>query len=318
MKTINDNDCFNYYSDIQPINDIRKMSQIDSFSKLSKKNIEVIIVDDGSTDNTKKIVKQFTGRLNIQYFFQTNKGPSAARNLAIKNSKGKIVLIINDDTILTKDMVKEHVKFHKRFIKDSCAVLGYIEWDKSTKPTPFMKWLQQKGPLFAYHTIKGIKTSWGFAYTCNISYKRDFLLQNGLFDEDFPYAAWEDIELAYRLNQKGLVLYYNKKAIGYHDHSTTLQSSLRKMITQGKSAIIMSQKIKNQKHLPPIGQKTTGKYLEILDSIFLNKPTAWLLEKIAFFLENKYIISPLFTILLLHYRIKGRKEFLKIHAQKNN
>jgi len=260
----------------------------------------------------------FTKKFDIKYYFQQNKGPGAARNLAIKKSQGKIVLIINDDTILSKNMIKEHVKFHNKFKGNNCAVLGYVDWDKSQSITPFMKWLQSKGPLFAYYEIKGIKAHWGFAYTCNISYKRKFLLENGLFDEDFPYAAWEDIELAYRLNKKGLTLYYNKNAIGYHDHQTTLQNSLKKMITQGKSAVIMSKKIKNQNHLPPIGRTVMGKRLEILDSIFLNKPVAWILEKIAFFLENKLIISPLFTILLLHYRLIGRKEMLKIYAEKNN
>ncbi|MFA5828135.1 MAG: glycosyltransferase [Candidatus Shapirobacteria bacterium] len=280
--------------------------------------IEIIVVDDGSTDNTSKVVKNNIGSLNIAYYYQSNRGPSAARNLAIRKSKNKIILIINDDTILSKEMVEEHVRFHNKFKSENCAILGYVEWDNSINLTPYMKWLQEKGPLFAYYEIKGIKANWGFAFTCNISYKRKFLLKNGLFDEDFPYAAWEDIELAYRLSQKGMILYYNKKAIGYHHHFTTLQSSLRKMITQGKSAIIMSQKIKQQADLPPISRKIMGKNLQRLDSIFLNKPIAWILEKIAFFLENKFIISPLFTILLLHYRLIGRKEMLKIYAQKDN
>ena len=55
------------------------------------KDFEVILVDDGSTDNTKEVLKSYP---EVRYFYQENKGPSAARNLAIKKSKGQYLAFI--------------------------------------------------------------------------------------------------------------------------------------------------------------------------------------------------------------------------------
>ena len=50
----------------------------------------------------------------------------------------------------------------------------------------------------------------------NISLKRDFLLRNGLFDEGFRTYGFEDLELGHRLGRRGLRVFYNPAAVGYH------------------------------------------------------------------------------------------------------
>ncbi len=62
---------------------------IDSALAQTYKNIEVIVVNDGSTDNTEKIVKSYGDK--IRYFYKENGGVASALNLAIENSKGEYI-----------------------------------------------------------------------------------------------------------------------------------------------------------------------------------------------------------------------------------
>jgi hypothetical protein len=71
-----------------------------------------------------------------------------------------------------------------------------------------------------------------FFHACNISVKRDFLLNNGLFLE-CKGAAHEDIELGYRLSLKGLRLIYNEDASAVHQHVETLDGICRRAFERG-------------------------------------------------------------------------------------
>ena len=64
---------------------------------------EVIVIDDGSTDNTKEVVSKFTHNKNIQYYFQENSERSIARNYGIKNAKGDFVCFVDSDEKVHND-----------------------------------------------------------------------------------------------------------------------------------------------------------------------------------------------------------------------
>ncbi len=71
---------------------------------------EVIVIDDGSTDNTKKIIQDFP---NIIYIYQENKGVSSARNTGIKHSTCKWISFLDSDDEWCEDKLSLHVEFHK-------------------------------------------------------------------------------------------------------------------------------------------------------------------------------------------------------------
>ncbi len=73
------------------------------------KNFEWLIVDDGSSDETNKIVKDWIkeNKIEIRYFYQENSGKHVAINLGVKNAKGKYFIIVDSDDYLTKDALKE-------------------------------------------------------------------------------------------------------------------------------------------------------------------------------------------------------------------
>jgi GT2 family glycosyltransferase len=181
---------------------------------------EVIVVDDGSTDGTvallRKRAEHFPGEL--RFFDQEHRGPATARNLGVRNSSGSTVLFLGADMLADGALLREHLDSHERNPEDNVAVLGHIAWAPGIRITPFLRWLEH-GAQFGYPLIRDdTDVPCRFFYSSNLSVKREFLLKYGLFDEDFPNAAFEDFELGYRLSKAGLRIMYNPHAVAYHDH----------------------------------------------------------------------------------------------------
>lgn len=81
---------------------------LDSVSAQTYPNIEVIVVDDDSPDNTKEIVDRYMQRMdNLNYIHQSNQGPSAARNNGIRASHGKYVMALDADDTLSATYVEK-------------------------------------------------------------------------------------------------------------------------------------------------------------------------------------------------------------------
>lgn len=83
---------------------------VSSVTQSTYKNIEIIIVNDGSTDSTEEIALNLQRKFSfIRYFAQENSGPSAARNMAIRNSKGTIILPLDSDDVIAPDYIEKAV-----------------------------------------------------------------------------------------------------------------------------------------------------------------------------------------------------------------
>jgi glycosyltransferase involved in cell wall biosynthesis len=81
---------------------------IESVLDQSYQNFELIIVDDGSTDNTKEIIAGFKDN-RIKYFYKENAGASSARNLAVQNSRGTFIVILDSDDMMAPDFILRHI-----------------------------------------------------------------------------------------------------------------------------------------------------------------------------------------------------------------
>jgi glycosyltransferase involved in cell wall biosynthesis len=216
----------------------------------SKKDYEIIIVDDGSTDDTSFLVREVaeSSPVTVRYFKQDNKGVAAARNCGIRQAEGEISLLIGDDIMATPYLLEEHIKWHTKYDKENQGILGYVTWSPEIEVTDFMWWLENGGYLLAYHLIKDkVEVDFKFFYTGNISLKSSYLKDN-LFCEEF-FFGYADTELGYRLSKKGFKLYFNRDAVGYHYHPTTFEDFQKRMTKWGKTAKIFLTKYPDPKNI---------------------------------------------------------------------
>jgi glycosyltransferase involved in cell wall biosynthesis len=201
---------------------------------------EVIVIDDGSKDDTARVMSE---RKGITFRSQANGGPGRARNHGVSLATGKIVVFIGDDTVPEPRFLAEHARVHRDAQDDPMvAALGYTGWPHGERVTAFMDYINDYGLQFGYKLIQdGAVVPFNFFYTSNISIDREVLAAHP-FDTTFPSAAWEDIELAYRLDAKGLKIRYNARAVTRHYHPMNVDSFARRQYTVGKSGAIFFQK----------------------------------------------------------------------------
>lgn len=210
---------------------------------IARESYEVIVVNDGSTDDTLGILKKFESEPNFLHVTQRNQGQGNARNLALKHARGQIILFIGDDIYAENDFLKGHMDFHISQPEKNMACLGRVEWFPENEINDFMRWLTHGGPQFSYDSLKdGDEVDFWHFYTSNISLK-SAMLSEERFDPDFKSYGWEDIELAVRLNRKhALKIHYRENILAYHDHIINEESLKRRMLSIGKSAKIFERK----------------------------------------------------------------------------
>lgn len=218
-------------------------------------SFEVIVVNDGSRDDTERVMSQ---RKGITFRTQPNGGPGRARNHGVSLATGRYVVFIGDDTVPEPRFLAEHARIHAEANHDPLvAALGYTGWPSTERVTAFMDYINDYGLQFGYKLIRhGDVVPYNFFYTSNISIDRE-LLGPQPFDTTFPSAAWEDIELAYRLNEKGLKIHYNERAVTRHYHPMDVDSFSRRQYTVGKSGAIFYEKHPELGHFLGVHELTT-------------------------------------------------------------
>ncbi len=216
------------------------------FAQQGAPEMEIIVADDGSTDGTASALHALQGDapLMLRVLAQANRGPAVARNRMLQQAQGELVLFLGDDIFAEPDLVATHLRCHDQNPQPSVAVLGQTAFSPEMPTTSLRHYIERSGLQFAYQLIQDpANAPYSCFYTSNLSLKRDYLLENGLFDEDFPCAAYEDIELGYRLQKEhGLRIVYEPQARAHHYHPVGIQQLKGRGRIKGRSAVILGRK----------------------------------------------------------------------------
>ncbi|MEE8469122.1 MAG: glycosyltransferase, partial [Planctomycetota bacterium] len=199
---------------------------------LAPDRFEVIVVDDGSPEPVVLEQQDFAFRLHLER--QENAGPGAARNRGLEHCTAPLVLILNDDAVPAPELLATHLLAHDE-APVRCAVMGTFHFTEEARRHPFVRILDESDLLFSYAPLRHKRMhSWQFFWTCNLSLPVAALREVGGFDaERFPEAIVEDVELGYRLEQRGLHVLYREDAVCHHDHVLSPESYLRRSVRLG-------------------------------------------------------------------------------------
>lgn len=211
---------------------------------------EVIVVSDGSTDGTHEYLRSFESPLQLSLIVQENQGPAAARNRGIQAACAEMVLFTDDDVVPCPRLITEHIGIHEQF-GSNVVVLGPMLTPDDFAMSPWVRWEQA---MLAKQYTQMKKGAWQATarqfYTGNTSLLRQHLNAVGGFDTTFRRA--EDVELAYRLIDRGVTFVFNPSAIGYHYAERSFRSWIETPYAYGRNEVIFTRDKQQQWLLPQI------------------------------------------------------------------
>jgi len=196
---------------------------------------EVIVVDDGSSDHTERVVEKVRSQVpyEMKYLHHSNRGPGFTHNRGIREAQSPIVLLMADDIFMTRQALQVHLEAHQENPNPEVSILGNVVQSPSLNQSVFLR----KWKPFRLHVFSDRQeVPYYMFWACNISFKRDFIIDRAMFREKIGRAgpaSHEDVELGYRLSRHGLRILFCKEALGYHHHVTTLELIQKRYFERG-------------------------------------------------------------------------------------
>ena len=214
---------------------------------LGTEQFEVVLIDDGSSDDTAQVAAHFAPFMNLRYVYQPNSGLAAAKNHGVCLSRAPIVVFLDDDDVLDSRALEQHWLSHQNDPRVETAILGYTGLGHEPSRSPLMQYVMEVGcQLFYYPPLKdGQELDFSYFWGGRSSCKRALLLEYGLFDPVFRFGA-EDIELAFRLRRAGLRVRYNAQAISTMIRTLDVDGFARRCELQGRSNWVFYQRHPNK------------------------------------------------------------------------
>lgn len=219
-----------------------------ALQSISKLEYEIIIINDGSTDDTENLLIEFAKNnpeLKFRVFNQKNCGPAKARNVGIFNSLGDILFFTDDDCVVPKNWIQSISEGYDRH-SDVIGVGGWYVYEGE----------KLKSMYVTYTTYCSLRT-WRNMYkeeiktdqflqtpagnTSNMSYRKSILLKMGGFDETLEFVGYVDWELKKRIMDSGHSLLYIPFHV-LHNKPLSTKEIIRKFFNRGRGAFHLTNK----------------------------------------------------------------------------
>jgi glycosyltransferase involved in cell wall biosynthesis len=198
---------------------------------------EVIVVDDGSRDDTTNYLSRLAELGTLHYIHQHHRGPAAARNAGVRAARGEVVAFTDDDCLPDSHWL--------------AALAESYTPDRSPRPVAVGGRIENVPDghcLFSFYSLQGKRHQANNAEkpvyldTANASFQRSTFLTLGGFSEAFSFASGEDLELGLRFTAAGYELHTNPQALVRHVGRTSLWGMVRQSFNRGRGdAVLMAE-----------------------------------------------------------------------------
>lgn len=203
-------------------------STVESLLRQRYQAHEVIVVDDGSTDQTATMLRALSDR--IEYLRQPNAGPAAARNAGIRASRGDLVAFTDSDCLPDEDWLGSLVAgFTDAQVG---GVGGIVRGGSETIVSEYVDMIRLLDPGFEDGRIP-------YLITANAAFRRNVLFDAGLFDERFRKPGGEEPDLCRRIRDLGYEFRLAEGALVRHHHRQSVRSLLRTVANYGEGRFLL-------------------------------------------------------------------------------
>jgi O-antigen biosynthesis protein len=194
-------------------------------------NVEVIVVDDGSTDDSAAIAESYGFRV----ISTANRGLSSARNTALDAATGEIVAYIDDDAIPDAHWLT--------YLVDTFARTDFVAVGGPNLPVPGDGAVADAVAAAPGNPIHVLLTDSEAEHIpgCNAAFRADALRESGGFDPRFRTAG-DDVDICWRLQDRGWRIGYAAGAVVWHHRRTTLGGYLRQQRGYGRAEAMLERK----------------------------------------------------------------------------
>jgi glycosyltransferase involved in cell wall biosynthesis len=193
---------------------------IHSVLKQSYQNFEIVIVDDGSSDNSLDIIKKISEKEHrIKYYSIDHSGrASVPRNYGVKKASGKLIAFLDADDLWTKDKLKYQLNVFNEhpdigFVYSMCFTFGEVNFFSEhyeLLPLPFR----------ASKNYSELRTKGNSIPLSSVLIKKELFESVGGFDEDAEFKAVEDYDLWLRVSEKSSFILIPRVHVYYRIHDT--------------------------------------------------------------------------------------------------
>lgn len=190
---------------------------------------ELIIVNDGSQDNTRDVIKPFLSDCRIRYYEQKNQGQSVARNVGISKSRGKYIHFLDDDDWLPSNALDWQLSTLTT-CPDVAVIVGSVTYVTETGTSVSL-------PRIKEGKISFLDLFGGNAYASpgQALFRREVFDQVGLFDVSLPGV--DDYDMLFKVARSLHILSTNRNALFYRCHQNNASSNRVQMLENGLKVI---------------------------------------------------------------------------------
>jgi GT2 family glycosyltransferase len=182
------------------------------------RDVDILVVNDGSTDNTAEVVR---GNPGVRLISQRNAGPAAARNRGALEARGTLLLFTDDDCVPMAGWLNAMIEPF-----DDPEVVGAKGIYRTRQKRLAARFVQIE--YEDRYRLMAHLDCIDFIDTYSAAFRRDRFLEMAGYDTSFPVACAEDVELSYRMSAEGWKMKFAPAAIVYHTHPDTLMQYLKK------------------------------------------------------------------------------------------